>query len=121
MPLASTMFVLLLVATNANIIRDGTQGYVYRLRDIAYEDIIIHELPVPALKGFARLALGSEYRLPTTKESLIRVVDGIDTKAFSSEARAALAVLAEEAVRSYMTYILYAPKKNKEETGDIKH
>ena len=99
---------------------------------IAYEDILIRELAVPVLKGFARLALGSEYKLPTTKEALIHVVEGIANKkletsntdlrvskypaiakAFSSEERAARAALAEEAVRSYMTYIPYAPKKTK--------
>ena len=102
--------------------------------DIAYEDILIRELPLPVLKGFAKLALGSEYKLPTTKEALIHVVEGIATKkletsntvlrvskypavakAFSSAERAARAALAEadakQAFRSYMTYIPYAPKK----------
>ena len=52
---------------------------------IAYEDILIRELPVPLWKGFARLALGSEYKLPTTKEALIHVVEGIATKKLETQ------------------------------------
>ena len=105
---------------------------------IAYEDILIRELSVPVLKGFARLALGSEYKLPTNKEALIHVVEGIANKklktsntdfvskypaiekAFSSEENAARAARAKQAFRSYMTYIPYAPKnaKNKLETSN---